>query len=106
MSECSVAVPFRTAPVRCGSIDGQAFHQRRRDLAQAGQQLRVRVRVEQPQVTPHLAFHFGVVGHRRRARIAQQFLHRAALRLAVLAAFLGDQASGRRGNFRTKVVVG
>ena len=39
------------------------------------------------------------------ARIAQQFLHRAALRLAVLAAFLGDQASGCRGNFRTKIVV-
>ena len=86
-------------------VDGQAFHQRRRDPAQSGQQFRVRVRLEQPQVAPHLAFHLGVVGHRRRARIAQQFLHRAALRLAVLAAFLGDQARGRRGDFRTKFVI-
>jgi hypothetical protein len=101
MSEC-----VQDGARQMGLVDGEALHQRRRGLAQAGQQPGMGVRFEQPKVTPHFAFHGGIVRDGRGARVAHQFLHRAALRLAVLAAFLGDQARGRRGDFRTKIVIG
>ena len=105
MSECSVAVPFSTAPDEVGIEVSEPAHDIGGGVAQISEQSGMRVRGEEPEMAPQLVLDFCIVRHdpARIRTFAQQLAQRAALGLRIVTAFVGDESSRCRGNFGTQV---